>query len=62
MEKQIYRVRDFCDSYSISRRSFYREVKANRLRVFKRGGRTYIARDDAEAWLQGQRLNQPNEQ
>lgn len=60
MEKMVYRVQDFCNSYSISRRSFYREIKANRLCVFKRGGRTYIARDDADAWLQSQRLNLQN--
>jgi len=60
MDKQIYRIKDFCENYSISRRSFYREVNANRLHIFKRGGRTYIARDDAEAWMQAQRFSQQN--
>ena len=55
MEKEVYRPREFCILYSISRRSFYREIKAKRLPVIKRGGRTYIARKDAELWLDAQR-------
>jgi hypothetical protein len=54
MEQEIYRVNDFCVRYAISRRSFYREIKADRLRVIKRGRRTYVARSDAESWLQNQ--------
>ena len=55
MEQEIYRISDFCKRYAISRRSFYREIKANKLRVIKRGYRTLIAREDAELWLQEQR-------
>jgi len=55
MEQEIYRVNDFCLRYAISRSGFYREIRANRLRVMKRGCRTYVARTDAEAWLESQR-------
>jgi hypothetical protein len=55
MEQEIYRVEDFCVRYALSRRTFYREIKANRLHVIKRGRRTYIAREDADLWLQNQR-------
>ena len=54
MEQEIYRVNDFCLRYAISRSGFYREIRANRLRVMKRGCRTYIARTDAEAWVESQ--------
>ncbi len=55
MEQEVYCINDFCIRYAISRRSFYREIKANRLRVMKRGRRTYVARSDAELWFQSQR-------
>ena len=55
MEQEVYRVKDFCERYAMSRRSFYREIKANRLRVMKRGHRTYITRSDAQVWLESQR-------
>jgi len=55
MEQEVYRVKDFCERYAISRRSFYREIKANRLHIIKRGHRTYVARSDAESWLENQR-------
>lgn len=56
MEQEIYRVNDFCHRYAISRSGFYREIRAHRLRVMKRGCRTYVARTDAEAWVERQRL------
>lgn len=55
MEQEIYRVNDFCVRYAISRSGFYREIRANRLRVMKRGYRTYVSRTDAEAWVEKQR-------
>jgi len=51
MEQEIYRVKEFCQIYAISRTSFYREVLANRLQTFKRGRTTLIARSEAERWL-----------
>ncbi len=53
--KERYNVEDFCFVYTISRSEFYREVKAKRLQVIRRGRRTYIARSDAEAWLSSQK-------
>lgn len=56
MEQEIYRVNDFCQRYAISRSGFYREIRAKRLHILKRGCRTYVARSDAETWLEKQRL------
>ena len=56
MEQEIFRVNDFCARFAISRSEFYREIKANRLHVMKRGRRTYVVRRDAEAWVLSQRL------
>lgn len=53
--KERYNVEDFCFAYTVSRSEFYREVKLKRLRVIKRGRRTYIAKSDAEIWLNKQR-------
>jgi len=55
MEKEVYRVNDFCERFAISRTAFYREVRGNRLRIMKRGCRTYVTRRDAEDWIESQR-------
>ena len=55
MEQEIFRVNDFCARFAISRSEFYREVKANRLLIMKRGRRTYVTRSDAEAWVESQK-------
>lgn len=55
MEKEVYRVNDFCSCFAISRSAFYREVRANRLQVMRRGSRTYVTRRDANAWIENQR-------
>jgi hypothetical protein len=55
MEQEIYRVNDFCKHFSISRSAFYREVRANRLSILRRGCRTFVSRRDAEAWIERQR-------
>ena len=52
MEQEVFRVKEFCQRYAISRTAFYREVWAKRLRVIKRGRRTMIAKIDAEEWLE----------
>ena len=53
--RERYNVEDFCFAYTLSRSEFYREVKLKKLRVIKRGRRTYIARSDAQLWLDRQR-------
>jgi hypothetical protein len=50
MEPVAYYVRDFCRIYAIPRTSFYREINAKRLRLFKRGKRSLIERAEAERW------------
>ena len=47
---ELLTVADFCERYSISKTSFYREVNAKRLKLRKFGSATRIARADAEAW------------
>jgi predicted DNA-binding transcriptional regulator AlpA len=55
MTTEVYRVNEFCNLFAISRTSFYREIKAKRLPVMKRGCRTYVSRVDAEAWVASQK-------
>ena len=55
MEKEVFRVEEFCIRYAISRREFYREIAAHKLSIIKRGRRTLVARTDAESWLEAQR-------
>ena len=49
--KEIFRVKEFCRRYAISRTSLYREINANRLAAFKRGRLTFITREEAERWF-----------
>lgn len=51
MEQEIYRVKEFCQKYAISRTSFYREVWEERLRVIKRGKLTFVDKNEAERWF-----------
>ncbi|MDX2027173.1 MAG: DNA-binding protein [Alphaproteobacteria bacterium] len=51
MEKEAYRVTEFCQRYAISKASFYRETAANRLNILKRGRTTLISRAEAERWF-----------
>jgi hypothetical protein len=51
MEPVAYLVPDFCRIYAISKTSFYREVNARRLRLFKRGKRSLVERMEAERWF-----------
>ena len=50
MDKFLLTLPDFCERHSISRTAVYREVSAGRLKLTKRGSRSLIAADDAEAW------------
>jgi hypothetical protein len=51
MQPEIFRVKDFCRRYAISRTSFYREVNADRLNIVKRGRLTFVTRTEAERWF-----------
>ncbi len=52
MEKEAFHVSEFCQRYSVSKATFYREVIADRLRIIKRGRSTLIARVEAERWFE----------
>lgn len=52
MEKEAFHVSEFCQRYSVSKATFYREVIADRLRIIKRGRTTLIARVEAERWFE----------
>jgi hypothetical protein len=62
MEKEVYRVLEFCQRYAISKASFYRETAANRLRIIKRGRTTLVTRSEAERWFENLCQNQPQQQ
>jgi len=53
MEAVAYRIPEFCQVYVISRTALYREVKAGRLKILKRGKRSLIERTEAERWFAG---------
>lgn len=57
MEPELYSIADFGQKYAIGRTSTYAEIGAGHLKTLKRGRRTFIARDDAEAWLAALRNN-----
>ena len=46
-------VRRFCESRSLPRSSFYREVAAGRIKTVKRGRRTLIHEDEARRYDAG---------
>jgi len=50
IEPLSYFLPEFCKKFCVSKSSFYREVHANRLRIYKRGKRTMIERAEAERW------------
>jgi hypothetical protein len=50
IEPIAYFIGEFCEKFVISKSSFYREVNARRLRIYKRGKRTMIERAEAERW------------
>ena len=51
MTKELYTVREFCDTFGIGRTTFYAEVKAGRLRIVKIGTASRVTRADADAWV-----------
>ena len=50
VEIQAYNLKSFCKAHGISRSFAYLEIKAGRLKPFKAGRKTLIAREAAEAW------------
>ncbi|MAW86938.1 MAG: excisionase [Phyllobacteriaceae bacterium] len=46
-----FAVRQFCRWANISRSTFYKEVKAGRIKPVKLGGKTLILVKEAERWL-----------
>jgi hypothetical protein len=51
MEQEIYRVKEFCQKYAISRTALYREIRLQRLEAIKRGRLTFITRSEADRWF-----------
>jgi len=57
LQKKLMNIETFIDEYSLSRSKFYQEVRSKMLKVTKVGSRTYIARQDADEWLDNLRKN-----
>jgi hypothetical protein len=57
METVLISVKQFLRQYTISRTSFYNEVKKGNLRILKRGRRTLVAQADADAWVNAMQSN-----
>jgi len=55
IKKQILSVRDFIEEYPISRSLFYEQVKIGKIKIIKVERRTFVARQDAELWLESLR-------
>lgn len=50
-QKELMSVENFLDIYGINRNRFYSHVRAGRLKITKDGKRTFVKREDAQAWL-----------
>ena len=55
MEKVLLTVPEFLRQYTISRTSFYEQVKQGKLQLIKRGRRSLVAKTDADAWVESLR-------
>lgn len=51
VEKQAYRVKEFCQAYGIGKNTFYLEKKAGRIKTFSVGRRVLVSKKSAEEWL-----------
>jgi hypothetical protein len=49
-EPVAYFISEFCTKFVVSKSSFYREVNAGRLRIYKRGKRSMIEKAEADRW------------
>lgn len=54
-QQLAYGIADACKVVSIGRSKLYQEIKDGKLKTFKLHGRTLIAADDLEAWLNSYR-------
>lgn len=52
IEKQMYRIPEFCIAYGIGRSKFYQEVAAGHLKITKVGKLSLISKEAARAWIQ----------
>ena len=50
-QKELYDVKTFLDVFSVSKNKFYSEVARGALRLTKIGFRSYITKQDSEAWV-----------
>lgn len=50
IKKEMYDITSFLETYSMSRSTFYAEVKSGALRITKLRAKPYIKREDAEKW------------
>ncbi|WP_375460588.1 helix-turn-helix domain-containing protein [uncultured Enterovirga sp.] len=60
LAKRLYTVAEFMADYGMSRTRTYAEINAGRLIARRLGGRTMIARDDADTWLAALPAHQPS--
>jgi hypothetical protein len=49
-DKRAYTIDEFGEAHGIKRVKVYDEIKTNRLRAVRAGGRTLILAEDAAAW------------
>jgi hypothetical protein len=49
--KELLSVENFLTLFSISRNTFYSQVRLKKLKIKKIGIRTYVTRADANAWM-----------
>lgn len=49
--KEMMNVEEFLTAFSISRSTFYAEVRKKKLKIRKLGSRTYVLRSDASEWM-----------
>jgi len=54
-EKELYSVAEFLHCYGLGRTTFYALVAKKEIPIIRRGKRTFVARTDAEAWLESLR-------
>lgn len=49
--KSLMNIPEFCAAYSVSRTTFYAQMRTKKLKVCKLGSRTYVKLSDAQAWM-----------
>lgn len=51
IEKQSYRIAEFCLAHGVGRSKVYEEIAAKRLKIIKFGRMTLISKEAAHEWL-----------